>query len=135
MYCFDGGTFSGYRVTLNVQITPKTKKVYSVYAVFTDLFYFKSGFNLKYGSGVSMKDITNSFDDLSQKLTKKYGNCFIYKPDDPQFLKWHSWQCKGGDICLVIANYNDAPDCVKMYIEYSDLSTRELCSQEEYDDL
>jgi hypothetical protein len=122
-------------VTLNVQVTPKTKKVYSVIAVFSDFFYFKSGYNPIYGRGVSMKDITQTFNTISKKLTQKYGECFPFRPDDPQFLKWNSWQSTGGDISLVIANYNDAPDCVKMYIEYSDAPTRRLNSQEESDDL
>ena len=134
IYCFNG-TFSGYRVTLNVQVTPKTKKVYSVYTVFTDFFYFKSGYNPRYGSGVSMKDITNVFNDLSAKLTKKYGNYYNYNPSDPQYLKWHIWHCKGGSIGLVIANYNDAPNCVKMFIDYSDEATERLRKQEEYDDI
>ena len=135
IYCYNGGTFSGYRVTLNVQVTPRTKKVYSVYAVFTDFFYFKSGYNSIYGRGVSIKDITETFNSISKKLTQKYGECFPFTPDDPQFLKWNSWQSTGGDICLVIANYNDDPNCVKMYIEYSDESTRRLNNHEENDDL
>ena len=135
IYCFDRGIFSGYRVTLNVQVTPKSKKVYSVYAVFTDFLYFKPGYQLNNGNSVSMKDIVDTFDDLSKKLTNKYGNYFSYKPEDPQFLKWHTWQAKGGDISLVIANYNDTPECVKIYIEYSDESTRKLNSKEENKDL
>lgn len=134
-YCYNGGTFSGYRVTLNVLVTPKTKKVYGVYAVFTDFFYFKSGYNPRYGRGVSMKDITESFNSLSKKLNQKYGECFPYKPDDAQYLKWNSWQSTGGYIDLVIANYNDAPDCVKMYIKYTDETTRRLNIREEDDDL
>ncbi len=135
MYCFNGGTFSGNNVTLNVQVTPKTKKVYGVYAVFTDFFHFKSGYNPRYGSGVSMKLLYDVFDDLSTKLTKKYGNYFSYNPNDSQYYKWNYWTCKGGNISLVIVNYDDTPDCVRMFIHYTDESTEKIDIQEENDDL
>lgn len=135
IYYFDGGTFCGYRVSLNVQVTPKTKKVYDVHAIFSDFFHFKSGFNPRYGVGVSIKDITDLFYNLSTRLTQKYGNYFDFNPNNPVFIKWRYWHTRGGYVSLIIACYDDYPDCVKIAIDYSDESTRSLNDQEEADDL
>jgi len=131
-YCFEGG-FSGYNVTLNVLVTPKTKKVYKVYGVFTDVIHCKSGND--YRCTTSMDGVNNAFKDLCQKLTRKYGSYYPFNPNDAQYYKWYNWDAKGGNIDLSIVCFNDQPDYVKLIICYNDKATQRLNDQEEYDDI
>lgn len=127
------GYFAGYKVGLVVSTTPTSKKVSDVWVIFSEFFHFKSGYNLKYGAGVSMDDVENLYLDLTDKLVSKYGLPKGYD-ENSKFLKNLFFQTDAGNIMLTEEFLEDI-NCVRLTLYYSDKLTKELGNQEKINDL
>ncbi len=117
------GIFNGHKATFSICVTPKTRKVYSVYVSFDDYLCFDY-------SVESIKDMQYSmYKKFKRELSTKYGQPY----ESTTVRGWliaSGWSLKYGKVYLVIDQPLDVPSLRRLAVSYDDKITLRLNEQE-----
>lgn len=117
------GLFNGRKATFSICVTPKTRKVYSVYVSFDDYLCFDY-------SSESIKEMQyQMYKKFKSELSSKYGNPYESTTISGSLIV-SNWSLKFGDVYLSIDTPSDVPSLRRLAVIYNDKSTTKLNDRE-----